>query len=325
MATTNIGMAERITDFITEWRNGLPYVVAHTSGSTGTPKEIHLLKADIRQSARMTNRFFGIDKSSTLLLPLSPDYIAGKMMIVRSLEADCRLIGIEPSNDFTTDASADLIAIVPSQIEALLAIPNVASRFRNVIVGGAAISEDRRQALIKAGVNAYVTYGMTETCSHVALRKVSDDEGVYHALSDVTFSVDEQSCLIIDIPYMSIKRVVTNDCVKLIDDKSFLWLGRRDNVINTGGIKVIAESLERDLQPYFDCNFYIVGAPDDKWGERIELVAECDSVRLNEIMQRLSASISHKLLPKKTKAVAQLPRTGNGKIKRLTIEQLTDA
>lgn len=325
MATTNIGMAERIADFITEWRNGLPYVVAHTSGSTGTPKEIHLLKADMRQSARMTNRFFGIDKSSTLLLPLSPDYIAGKMMIVRSLEADCRLIGIEPSNDFTTDASADLIAIVPSQIEALLAIPNVASRFRNVIVGGAAISEDRRQALIKAGVNAYVTYGMTETCSHVALRKVSDDEGVYHALSDVTFSVDEQSCLIIDIPYMSIKRVVTNDCVKLIDDKSFLWLGRRDNVINTGGIKVIAESLERDLQPYFDCNFYIVGAPDDKWGERIELVAECDSVRLNEIMQRLSASISHKLLPKKTKTVAQLPRTCNGKIKRLTIEQLTDA
>lgn len=324
MATPNFGMAKHIDRFISEWQNDLPYVIAHTSGSTGTPKEIRLLKSDMRQSAKRTNHYFGIDNTSTLLLPLSPDYIAGKMMIVRAIEANCKLIEIEPSNNFTTNQYADLVAIVPSQIDALLSIQNVASLFRNVIIGGASINEKQRHALINAKVNAFSTYGMTETCSHIALSKINDSDGIYHALPDVTFSIDDQNCLIIDIPYMSVKRLVTNDCVRLIDNQSFIWLGRRDNVINTGGIKVIAENLEQELRQYINCNFYIVGAPDDKWGEHIELIAECSDKHLADIVTQLRKSISHKLLPKRTKAVTQLPRTSNGKIKRLTIDQLTD-
>lgn len=322
MADSGNAMAQSVADFMSEWRNDLPYVIAHTSGSTGTPKEIRLLKEDMRSSALRTNAFFGITAESTLVLPLSPQYIAGKMMIVRSLVVGCKLHCIEPTNQLSLDCHADLLAIVPSQVDELVMQKGVSGLCRNVIIGGAQLSESRSRAVLDAGLNAYVTYGMTETCSHVALARVTDAERIYHALPDVTFATDADGCLVINVPYLSIGKVVTNDCVQLVDNRSFKWLGRRDNVINTGGIKVMPEQLEDEIRRYADFEFYVVGAPDEKWGERIELVAECTEAELAALMADLRAKLSHKYMPKAARAIVKLPRTANGKVKRLTIANL---
>lgn len=159
-----------LSDFLCEWDNSSPFIVAHTSGSTGTPKEIHLLKEDMRRSARATNSFFGIDSNSVLGIPLSMDYIAGKMMAVRAIEAHCRLLELPVSNRIELPEDVDLLSVVPSQAAVLLNNEPSLKRAGCLLIGGAPLDISTEQRLFGAGVEAYVGYGMTETCSHVAFK-----------------------------------------------------------------------------------------------------------------------------------------------------------
>lgn len=314
---------EQLNEFLAEWQSDEPIIRAHTSGSTGKPKEISLLKTDMLLSAHNTNTFFGIDSHSVLGLPLSIDYIAGKMMVVRSLLADCRLRRFPICNTFVVDERVDLLSVVPSQVASLIRDSKSLRNVSNLLIGGAALNSNLEHEIIKAGVSAYIGYGMTETCSHVALRRLGDISKAYTAMSGIRFSTDKRGCLVIHSSDFSWKSIVTNDIVELLNDTSFVWRGRFDNVINSGGIKLHPEEIEKGLSTMIDNPFYIVGHPSDKWGECVALVVEGSRADLQMIEGRLAdLSLPKGWKPTIVVGVDTLPRTANGKIRRVAIAEL---
>lgn len=307
------------SEFLANWNDERPYVEAHTSGSTGKPKDIRLLKTDMLVSARATNAFFGINSSSFLFCPLSLDYIAGKMMAVRAYAASCLVDFIEPSNNvMLPPRTIDLLPVVPSQLDSLLSRPDALANVRNLLIGGAAPSPQHCTALAGLGINAYVSYGMTETCSHVALASTADAERIYHAMPGISFSTTADSRLIINAPVFSFGRMETNDIVELIDRQSFRWIGRADNVINSGGIKLFAEELEALYAPALGSTpFYVTSVADSKWGNAVMLVAETTPEHLDRIRHAVETIVAdHRRRPKHYRAVATLPRTSTGKVRR---------
>lgn len=307
-----------LDDFLRDWHDDKPYIVAHTSGSTGSPKEIHLLKADMVASAKMTVDFFGIDTSSHLHLPLSLDYIAGKMMAVRSWVSNCRLTCETPSSHPLADASLQcdklsLVAIVPMQIEGLMASPHL-SKVENVIVGGAPLSVSQEDMLRHAPFRSFATYGMTETASHVALRDIKAGE-LFEGLPGYRFATDDRRCLVIEHPLMSWHRLVTNDVVELIDNHTFRWLSRHDNVINSGGIKLYPEQIERAIAHLLPADSYFISSlPDERLGNRLVLVIDA---RLDtEItLEQLSELLPKYQVPKQI-IRREMKFTSTGKLKR---------
>lgn len=305
------------SEFISMFNDGGATVPAHTSGTTGTPKAVRLLKSDMRLSARATNEFFGIDGGSVLAIPLSADYIAGKMMAVRALEAECRLLSITPGNDFELPegVNVSLLAIVPSQIDALERHPEWTSRVRNVLVGGAPPSEEALRRLCGMGYTVFVSYGMTETCSHVALARGDDRRRVFEAMPGISFGCDSRGCLTVNAPDRSFGSLQTNDVVDLIDDRHFRWLGRADNVINSGGIKIHPEQIEAAiaaLLPHLD--FYIGGEPDGKWGTRAVLYYEDGDPAA--IAAAIEKAVPDRRLRPKALVKRHIRRTASGKIRR---------
>lgn len=303
--------------FVDEWLNESPFIVAHTSGSTGKPKEIQLLKSDMIESATETCRFFNINNNSTLVSPLSADYIAGKMMIVRAIVSGAKLYVEQPSNQpLKLDyGEIDLMPLVPSQIDWLLSGCKYISNIRNLIIGGGALSPTKERELINRGLNAYATYGMTETCSHIALRHISSQ--LYHTLPHITVATDYRDCLVINSPRFSFKSIVTNDIVELVDSTRFKWIGRFDNVINSGGIKLFPETIEQKLASVISCPFYIVGEPDDHWGEIVSLYIETGYIDKEDILNKATSLLDKYSIPKKITCVQQFYRTESGKIKRI--------
>ena len=312
-------MAE-INDFIREWESDCDYIVAHTSGSTGTPKEIRLPKSDMRVSAKATNSRFGITRRSVIAAPLSVDYIAGKMMCVRAIEAGCELLEMPVSNKVIIDRRIDLLAIVPSQLDSLLAQPDAPQLVKNIIVGGAPMNDQQLAAIVNKGLNAFATYGMTETCSHVALKKICGHETYFEAMPGISFSQDRRGCLVIQAPAYSFGNLTTNDIVEIASPTEFRWIGRFDNVINSGGIKISPERLEKEIARYVDRPFYITSAKDDRWGEVPAIVFEGTASEVQDILDLLASKIDHKTCPKKARAVRALPRTANSKIFRKKID-----
>lgn len=311
-------------DFLAVWRDSSPTVTAYTSGSTGSPKRIELLKSDMRASAEATVRFFGLDGRSTLFLPLSPGYIAGKMQIVRAEEAGASLVVVEPSRGIVDGSMdlppvIDLLPVVPPQIGALMGSP-LAGVTRNVIVGGAPVTGSDESLLAAAPFDAYITYGMTETCSHVALRQAGDE--TYRALPGVEFTVDARGCLVIACRRMSFGRLVTNDVVELHSAREFRWIGRADNVINSGGIKIHPEEVEGLIAGMMPCGsrYYITGRPSRLWGTEAVLVMEGEADENDaSLLARMRKVLPGHLVPKAIVHVGSIPRTASGKILRRSL------
>ena len=310
-------LTELCGQFLKEWRDPQPYITAHTSGSTGTPKEIRLLKADMRASARATNEFFGITQDSTLLLPLSADYIAGKMQVVRALDAGCSLIAEDSSSaPFSHfEGHATMMPVVPSQLEGWLA-SGCTRMVGNLLIGGSPLSPDMERRLIDARVKAFVSYGMTETCSHVALRRVGDD--FYTGLPGFSFSTDERGCLVIDTTTLSFGRLVTNDVVELRDATSFKWLGRADNVINSGGVKIHPEEIEKVIAEIVPsaAEFYVSSRQSAKWGREAVVVTTADEQTFPDAVLDFLAQRTGRRLIKDVIRVARIEKTASGKLKR---------
>ena len=312
-------------NFVSDWFDDSQYMTAQTSGSTGVPKTIKLLKSDMRASAQMTNRFFNINSNSTFLLSLSPNYIAGKMMIVRWLEAGAEMVEQTPSSNplnVLLQTQVTLSAMVPSQVVNILndatSLAQL-SKIENMIIGGAPLDSVTEKQIAETSLNAYATYGMTETLSHVALRKVGAEDS-YFALPGVTFSQDERGCLKIDVPHLSIKEVTTNDMVDLIDSTHFIWRGRFDNVINSGGVKIFPEEIEKLIAPYLKERFYIIGAPDTVWGEICTLVIEGEEwsqEKQQSLLIQLKEALPKHKSPKQIKFLSKFSETYSGKVKRV--------
>lgn len=301
--------------FIDLWLDSSTHITAHTSGSTGTPKEISLDKNDMRASAHATIEFFGLNSHSTLLLPLSPDYIAGKMQIVRAMEAGCRLIVTPPSSYpfMEYDGPCSLLPIVPSQLEGVMKSQSLHSA-DNIIIGGAPLSPAQEEQAA-ASLNAYATYGMTETCSHVALRRIG--QRCYQGLPGFRFSTDTRGCLVIESSTLSFGRLVTNDMTRLASDSSFEWLGRYDNVINSGGVKIHPEEIERVMSALVPENAkaYVTSRPSDKWGREAVIVTDCHEIK-QDILERLKTLLPPRHAPRDIIYIDKIPLTSSGKIIR---------
>ena len=316
--------------FITEFFNELPYVLAHTSGSTGTPKEIKLSKSDMQASAQLTNNYFGLTSDSSFYLNLSPSYIAGKMMIVRALSLGAKLIEEKPSNtplsDYFSTERISLGAFVPSQIKHLINNPEKLLLFDNIIIGGGKLPNRLERWLAEQGIRAFNTYGMTETCSHVALAPVGTTPQPYTALGEITFSKDNRECLVIHIPHFSHQEIITNDIVDLISPTQFHWCGRIDNVINSGGIKIFPEKIEPLIGEIIrNVRFFITSQPSDKWGEELVLALEytslpegsqkCGNIR-PDLIEKLKQKLPPYAIPRKYIAIRKFKETSSGKIIR---------
>lgn len=316
-----------VDEFAAEWHNDCTYIEAVTSGSTGAPKTIKLSKKDMIASALATNEFFNLKEGDNFICPIDFKYIGAKMMYVRAQIAKGNVLALPASNVFRFDETAHLLALVPSQVDNLVENPDLICRTKHLIIGGAALSEIRAERLIKAGIDAYVTYGMTETASHVALAKVGHD--VFTALTGVSFEKDQRDCLIINMLDRDSSRVVTNDIVELLSPHSFKWLGRYDNIINSGGIKIIPELIESAVKSILNSIHFqysdvaVVKGESEKWGEKAVCLIETSRQLGEEDVKVLKADLKLSLddprkCPDKILCVKELPRTANGKIDRLS-------
>lgn len=294
-----------------------------TSGSTGDPKFIDLPESDLIASALTTIKFFGLNNSSILACPLSTRYIAGKMMEIRANLSGARLILEEPSNqpfinaDFSDVDQIDLLALVPSQVPSFLSNNKLNTLTRNLIIGGAPLDKKVEEKLMLLPVNTYITYGMTETASHVALRKVGEE--YYHALPGIEFDVDADKRLIIKSAERSFGSLLTNDIVDLKNSSEFIWKGRKDNVVNSGGIKLYPEILEAKIKNCMELSYFFAGVPSKKWGTELWLIIEDPDNMVDEtsVLSKIELCLDKLEMPKKILKVKCFDRTETGKIKRL--------
>ncbi len=314
-----------LEEFLAEWNNDSPFVHVQTSGSTGAPKPMLVEKQRMLNSARITCDFLGLQEGDTALLCMSLDYIAGKMMVVRALERHLKLITVEPSghpldNDL---CQIDFAAMVPMQVYNALQVPAECERLkqiRHLIIGGGAIDDALSAALKPFPHHVWSTYGMTETLSHIALRKLNgpDASDYYTPFPSVKVSLSDEDCLVIDAPEVSAERLVTNDIAELREGR-FRILGRKDNVICSGGIKIQIEEVERLLRPHLPLPFLITKRPDTKFGEVVVLLSEGPVDEARAVCERILPKYYQ---PKAYLHVDKIPLTETGKPARKQAETL---
>lgn len=321
---------QKIHRFILDWINLSPTMTVQTSGSTGIPKRIELEKSRMIASAKATNQFFGLNSDSSALLSLPVDFIAGKMMLVRAFVGGFNLDYVEPSSNILVENSKayDFVAFVPLQLE-VLAKPNslhMLHNFKTILIGGAALRDDLLTKLEQTIANCWASYGMTETITHIALKRLNgkNKTDYYLALENVEFSQDQSGCLRITAPKVSSEVIQTNDLVELLDSKRFRLIGRADFVINSAGQKYSPEVLEQKLIPLISNPFLISSERDEQLGERLVLVIEApfSDPQKVELNKKLETVLPRFEKPKEILILNQLPKTASGKLDRLAVKLL---
>lgn len=317
--------------FIKEWMEGQETFTMRTSGSTGEPKEISISRHQMIRSAQLTAEAIKLQKNSTALLCIDPMYIGGKMMLVRSLVLGLRILAVEPSSNplikVPIDKCVQFTAFVPYQVQSILESkhPHLLNSPDKILIGGAPISAKLQEKLDHFQCECYETYGMTETVSHIAIRLVNTamKQPYFSTLPGVNISQDDRGCLVINADYL-VEPVITNDMVEIIEPGKFTWLGRWDSVINTGGVKVMPEKVERTLEGIFLSNnfshrFFIAALPDEKLGNKVALIIEgvqFSSEVLKHSLAALRAALSPYEIPKEVYSVPEFVNTPTQKIDR---------
>jgi len=315
-----------LEEFLAEWQNDSPTVLVHTSGSTGEPKPMWVEKRRMEASARMTCDFLGLKEGDSALLCMSLDYIAGKMIVVRSLVRGLRLICVEPNGEplKTLAEQVDFAAMVPMQVWNTLQVPKQRQRLmqiRHLIIGGGAIDEAMAKELRTFPNHVWSTYGMTETLSHIALRRLSGPEATdwYTPFEGIQLSLNEEHCLIIDAPAVHDGPLVTNDIAELKADGRFRILGRKDNIICSGGLKIQAEKVEQLLRTHLREPYIITKRKDEKFGEVAVLLTEGNIAEAEQVCQRVLPKYWQ---PRGYVHIDRIPMTETGKPARKQAEQL---
>lgn len=351
-----------LSEFIKEWNDDTPYIKVKTSGSTGKPKEMLVEKCRMTASARITCDFLGLTSEDTALLCLPLDYIAGKMMVVRCMERGMKLVSVTPSSHPLRDLQQipSFAAMVPMQVYNSLENETERAklmRIKNLIIGGGAVDTEMARALRGFGNAVWSTYGMTETLSHIALRRLSGKEATeyYSPFEGVELSVAADGCLCIKAPAVCKDMLKTNDMVDFNEDgRRFRVIGRKDNVIDSGGIKIHIEEIEQILKNKLDIDFAVSKKRDKEYGEIVVLLLALpefchdngknllvlykrgtfDAVNAMKNMGRLPFSVADLALalsslpkysqPKVIFAVDKIPHTETGKIARMTVFNMVD-
>jgi o-succinylbenzoate---CoA ligase len=315
---------KEVYGFILQWLDDSDTIIQYSSGTTGKSKLIRLPKLAMIRSAESTCRFFKLAPGQTAMLCLPMEYIAGKMMVVRSIVCGLNLYLTEPKSkpDFHGIKAIDFCAMVPFQVAKTWPAKNDLPPIRILIIGGAEISKEMEYLMKDIPAEVYATYGMAETCSHIALRKLNglNPDKSYHALPGIILETDKRNCLVIKASYLP-GPVITNDQVHLEGNGRFRWIGRFDNLINSGGIKVAPEEVELQLADKTGIEFALIGLPDPKLGQRLVLVTEKSKESISEeaIRTELALLIPAKLMPKDIIRIEKFPRNSSFKIDRLRL------
>ena len=337
--------------FIREWLSEADYIEAKTSGSTGKPKNIKLKKKWLEYSATQTCNFFNLNSQSSALLCLPAAYIAGRMMIVRAFVSGMNLLTVEPSsNPFINhpfiqpselaarhsanqpisqlaNHSLDFTALTPFQLHQSLQTLQNNPLVKSIIVGGGEISPALEKEVQDLPIDIYATYGMTETSSHIALRRVNGSERKesFTIIGHTKINIDARGCLIIENPYLFEGRLVTNDIVEVLSNSEFRWLGRYDNIINSGGVKIMPEEIEQSIANLHTGTMVISSIPDVKLGEAVVLVVESKEMTKEDkhsLLAQIKGLVHPYAQPKQIFTVAHIPKTPTGKVDRISLKVL---
>ncbi len=319
---------QEVASFLSDWTNENDFIIVQTSGSTGKPKNITLQKQYMINSALATGEYFNVQEKTKALLCLSANYIAGKMMLVRAmiLGWDLRLVPPNASPLKGITEAFDFCAMVPLQVENSI---TQLHQIKQVIIGGAPISTPLFLKIQQLKTKCFATYGMTETITHIAVRKMKSItdvnleaiESYYQVLPNVKITQDDRSCLVIDAPKVSGTTIVTNDVVSLISETQFKWLGRFDNVINSGGVKLFPEQIEEKLSKIISNRFFISSIADEKLGQKLVLFIESE-MKLNVDEKLLVKVLSKYEIPKVIYSIPKFIETPTGKVNRIEILKL---
>jgi O-succinylbenzoic acid--CoA ligase len=313
-------ISKEINQFLREWFSTDPHIVVKTSGSTGNPKNIHLRKDFMINSALATGCYFQLGENTKALCCLPIKFIAGKMMLVRALTLGWDLDVIESTSNPLQEITKeyDFSAMVPLQLRNSI---SKIDQIKTLIVGGGVVSRELKKAIQTIDTNCYATYGMTETITHIAVKKLNkfsqselESESVYKTLPDVTISKDKRSCLVIRAPKISDENIITNDVIELISKSEFNWKGRLDHVINSGGVKLHPEEIEQKLSNTIYSRFFVAGILDEILGEKCILVIEGENY---PITKKHFSMLSRFEIPKTIFFIPKFIETGSGKIQRL--------
>ena len=314
-----------VIEFLAQWYDPCDTITVHTSGSTGPPKPITLKKQFVAQSATRTLRFFNLQPGQRTLLCLPLRYIAGKLMVVRALLGQLDLCTAEPDNDFSFLAQTPgtcfcFAAMVPNQVIKLLEHPELFEGIKALLIGGSALPKQLEKGLENVPTACFSSYGMTETATHIALRRINgpNRSDWFHCLDGIEVALSGKECLTILMPGLGDACLMTNDLAELTDCYTFRILGRADNVIISGGIKYFPEILEKKLEGTIDHRFFIGAIPDERLGSQIVLVVEA---KKQEDLEKKLETVFHRCLdryerPRKIVFQEKLSRTETGKIIR---------
>ncbi|MGY5352682.1 AMP-binding protein [Wenyingzhuangia sp. IMCC45533] len=328
-------ISKELSAFLSQWFDDNLTLTVQTSGSTGKPKPIKIKKEFMKNSAKATGAFFDLGAETKALCCLSVNYIAGKMMVVRALELGWHL-------DFTAPVSNpleyafktyDFCAMVPMQVKASLWDLHLVKK---LLIGGGVVSQGLQAALQNIKTECFASYGMTETVTHIAVKRLnkvtssdldkrenrieksggvraeSRTEEYYQVLPNISISQDDRGCLVVNAPLLSDKQVITNDMIKQHSASEFEWLGRYDNVINSGGVKLHPEQIEKEISKIMNQRFFVAGIPDEVLGEKLVLVVEGKPRKLDLSVLSLSKFQS----PKEVFYIDKFIETETKKIQR---------
>lgn len=315
-----------IYEFILNWFDPSDFIFQKTSGSTGTPKEIKLKKSAMKASAQKTFQFFGLQGNDTAWLCLPIEYIAGKMMVVRAIIGSLNLIITKPEGmPQIPNEQIDFAAMVPYQVQKLINSGTDFSNVKKLIIGGAAINPRLHAHIQHLPTVVYASYGMAETCSHIALQRINGEkpEKSFKTLPGIRVETDEMNRLIVQAPELSEQAITTNDYAELISEGEFTWKGRADNIINSGGLKIYPEEVEKKISDLIHHPFVIVPFPDQHLGQKAVLIIEGSpkGIQPEQLLPLLKKKLGAYLCPKEILFINNFPRNANMKIERQRIIQ----
>ncbi|WP_137905679.1 AMP-binding protein [Chryseobacterium sp. 2VB] len=314
---------KKVKDFLEEWFSQKTGVNVQTSGSTGVPKIFEIETKKMVNSAVMTCNFLGLKEGDTALLCLPVEYISGKMMVVRSIERKLQLKVTDPSLKplENLNEEVDFCAMTPLQVENSLEKLHL---IKNLIIGGAAVSESLKNKIrhmnLSSSNRIFETYGMSETLSHIGLKQLMPEQEEYFTVfENVAISLDDRGCLKIFAPNVNAEELQTNDLVEIKNEKQFKFLGRIDNVINSGGAKIFPEALEALVKKELPNEVIFAGLPDESLGQKLILIIEGNES--DEVKRKVSEIPFEKKFhrPKDIIFIREIPRTPNGKVNRLEL------
>lgn len=323
-------------DLIRQWHNGHQRFTFQTSGSTGQPKQIVLERWKMELSAQRTIDALDLSEHSTALVCMSPKFIGGAMMVIRALMAKMNITIVPPARQPLEGLSSpfDFTAMVPMQLANVLkhgsdAEVALLNKAQHVLLGGAGVTSDLAGQLNELSPQCWSTYGMTETVSHIALRRLNGREAspYFTTMAGISIKSGHDGQLLIRDKITDDQWLSTNDLVEIVSPDRFIWLGRLDHVINTGGIKVMAEKVEAGIASamktlFPGARYFVAGLPDSIYGSVITLFLEnasaSDEAYLLDEIKKLSSLPKYEF-PKRLVILKSFPETASGKIDKQSI------